>query len=78
MLELRLLRPHEFLSDEHCLINYKSAQPFKVCIIFSFFSNFLGSEEEALKKQINELLNEGEKEPHEYIYKVIIDEWLFQ
>ena len=32
----------------HCLINYKSAQPFKVCIIFSFFSNFLGSEEEGL------------------------------
>jgi len=31
-----------------------------------------------LKKQINELLNEGEKEVHEYVYKVIIDEWLFQ
>lgn len=32
-----------------------------------------------LKKQINELLNEGEKkEAHEYVYKVIIDEWLYQ
>ncbi|NJD02752.1 MAG: flagellar basal body-associated protein FliL [Ruminiclostridium sp.] len=31
-----------------------------------------------LKKQINELLNEGEKEVHEYVYRVIIDEWLFQ
>ena len=31
-----------------------------------------------LKKQINELLNEGEKEPYEFVYKVIIDEWLYQ
>lgn len=31
-----------------------------------------------LKKQINELLNAGEKEVHEYVYKVIMDEWLFQ
>ncbi len=31
-----------------------------------------------LKNQINALLNEGEKEPHEYVYKVIMDEWLFQ
>jgi Flagellar basal body-associated protein len=32
-----------------------------------------------LKKQINDLLNEGEKkEPHEYVYKVIINQWLYQ
>lgn len=32
-----------------------------------------------LKKQINDLLNVGEsKQPHEYVYKVIIDEWLYQ
>ena len=31
-----------------------------------------------LKKQINDLLNEGEKEAHEYVYKVIIVDWLYQ
>ncbi len=31
-----------------------------------------------LKKQINDLLSEDEKEAHEFVYKVIIDEWLYQ
>ena len=33
---------------------------------------------EDLKKQINELLNEGQKEPKDIVYKVIFSEWLFQ
>lgn len=33
---------------------------------------------EELKKQINELLNEGQKEPQELVYKVSFSEWLFQ
>lgn len=33
---------------------------------------------EELKKQINDLLNEGSKVKHEYVYKVIIGEWLYQ
>ena len=33
---------------------------------------------EQLKKQINDLLNEGQKEPQEIVYKVIFSEWLFQ
>jgi flagellar basal body-associated protein FliL len=31
-----------------------------------------------LKKQINDLLNNGEKNKYEYVYKVIFDEWLYQ
>jgi hypothetical protein len=31
-----------------------------------------------LKKQINELLSESEKEPEEIVYEVIFNEWLFQ
>jgi flagellar basal body-associated protein FliL len=31
-----------------------------------------------LKTQINELLNSGEKDKYEYVYKVIFDDWLFQ
>jgi flagellar basal body-associated protein FliL len=31
-----------------------------------------------LKKQINALLNTGEKNQYEYVYKVIFDEWLYQ
>jgi flagellar basal body-associated protein FliL len=33
---------------------------------------------EDLKKQINTLLNEGQKEPQDIVYKVIFSEWLFQ
>jgi len=33
---------------------------------------------EELKKQINELLNEGQKESQDIVYKVIFSEWLFQ
>lgn len=38
----------------------------------------MDSAKEELKKQINELLNEGQKEPQEIVYKVIFAEWLFQ
>lgn len=33
---------------------------------------------EDLKKKINELLNEGEEKTHEYVYKVILSNWLYQ
>jgi flagellar basal body-associated protein FliL len=33
---------------------------------------------EELRKQINELLNEGNKHPEDIVYKVIFSQWLFQ
>ena len=41
-------------------------------------TSVMDTAKEELKKQINELLNEGQKEPQEIIYKVIFSEWLFQ
>lgn len=41
-------------------------------------TSVMDTAKEELKKQINELLNEGQKEPQEIVYKVIFSEWLFQ
>ena len=41
-------------------------------------TSVMDTAKEELKKQINGLLNEGQKEPQEIVYKVIFSEWLFQ
>lgn len=33
---------------------------------------------EELKKQINEMLNEGAEKQHEFVYEVILSNWLYQ
>lgn len=41
-------------------------------------TSVMDTAKEELKKQINELLNEGQEQPQEIVYKVIFSEWLFQ
>jgi flagellar basal body-associated protein FliL len=41
-------------------------------------SAMLDKAKEDLTRKINELLNEGEEEPEDIVYKVIFSEWLFQ
>lgn len=41
-------------------------------------TSVMDTAKEELKKQINALLNEGQKEPQDIVYKVIFSEWLFQ
>ncbi len=41
-------------------------------------TNTLDQAKEDLTKQINELMNEGEEEPEDIVYRVIFSEWLFQ
>jgi flagellar basal body-associated protein FliL len=38
----------------------------------------MNSAKEELRKQINELLNEGSKHPEDVVYRVIFSQWLFQ
>lgn len=39
---------------------------------------FMDSAKKELASQINALLNEGEEEPEDIVYKVIFSEWLYQ